>query len=46
MKVCEVCGAEEIDESPWFRNKPQMGGLHVCESCQEDRKHPFFEESE
>lgn len=37
MRVCEVCGCEEKIENK-ENELIQTGLLHICESCQNDRK--------
>ena len=45
MKRCEVCGSvEEIEENGMVMKQTQF--LHVCENCQNDRKHDSFDPEE
>ena len=42
MKRCEVCGSvEEMEEIGMEMKQTQF--LHVCENCQNDRKHDSFD---
>ncbi|WP_442599789.1 hypothetical protein [Neobacillus sp. D3-1R] len=45
MKVCEVCGLEEeieVGEEEGMQTRM----LHLCENCQNDRKHHYLENGE
>jgi ribosome-binding protein aMBF1 (putative translation factor) len=45
MKRCEVCGSvEEMEEIEMGMKQTQF--LHVCENCQNDRKHDSFDPEE
>jgi ribosome-binding protein aMBF1 (putative translation factor) len=37
MRVCEICGQEEEMENGSENNQRRI--LHVCENCQNDRRH-------
>jgi hypothetical protein len=45
MKRCEVCGSVEQSKDNEMEMK-QSQFLHVCESCQNDRKHDSFDPEE
>ena len=45
MKRCEVCGSvKEMEEIGMEMKQTQF--LHVCENCQNDRKHDSFDPEE
>ncbi|HYK71962.1 MAG TPA: hypothetical protein VEV44_02360 [Pseudoneobacillus sp.] len=45
MKVCEVCGLEEEMEAV-ESEVSQTRLLHLCENCQNDRKHHYLVRNE
>jgi ribosome-binding protein aMBF1 (putative translation factor) len=45
MKRCEVCGSVEGNEETEIDMKHTQF-LHVCENCQNDRKHNSFDPEE
>ncbi|MDF1507055.1 hypothetical protein PZE06_02540 [Robertmurraya sp. DFI.2.37] len=47
MRVCEVCGTEEVwNPTEKDSDKIEIGYLHVCEACQQDRKFHLYEPME
>lgn len=42
MKVCEICGLQE-DTEQTVKGATESVILHVCKSCQEDRKWHTFD---
>ena len=46
MKRCEVCGSVEANAKIIGMEMKQTQFLHVCENCQNDRKHDSFDPEE
>ncbi|MEO2076356.1 MAG: hypothetical protein ABGX20_13375 [Bacillus sp. (in: firmicutes)] len=43
MRVCEICGSQEGEEQSVEETTFRAVVLHVCKSCQEDRKWHTFD---